>query len=288
MVMSMRTNFAVFILSHGRANNVLTIKALERAGYTGKIYIICDDEDKQLEEYRRLYKEKVFIFSKKEMDGTFDIGDNLNDRRVVIYARNKCHEIAKLLYLDYFLVLDDDYTNFRFRVEKDGVLKSIYCRHIDKVFEAMLDFLDCADITTVALAQTGDFIGGTDSNVFKQKLPRKAMNSFFCRTDRPFQFYGRINEDVNMYVTLGSRGELVFTTAECSLDQLATQSNPGGLTNIYVDQGTYYKSFITVMYNPSCCKVGLMGQSNKRLHHKIYWNYCTPKILSEKYKKVIE
>ena len=25
------------------------------------------------------------------------------------------------------------------------------------------------------------------------------MNSFFCRTDRPFKFLGSINEDVNAY-----------------------------------------------------------------------------------------
>ena len=35
-------NFAVFILSHGRANNVITIKTLRDVGYTGKIYIIIN------------------------------------------------------------------------------------------------------------------------------------------------------------------------------------------------------------------------------------------------------
>ena len=39
-----REDFAIFILSHGRANNVKTVKTLEREGYTGKWYIICDNE----------------------------------------------------------------------------------------------------------------------------------------------------------------------------------------------------------------------------------------------------
>ena len=37
-------DFAVFILTHGRADNVKTYKTLKRFGYTGKIYIIIDNE----------------------------------------------------------------------------------------------------------------------------------------------------------------------------------------------------------------------------------------------------
>lgn len=281
----MRNNFAVFILSHGRANKVLTINTLKKCNYTGKIYLIVDDEDEQLEEYKKLDVEDVIVFCKKDEMKKTDTIDNYQDHKLVVYARNVCHDIAKKLGLTYFLVLDDDYTEFRFRVEKDGVLRTIYCRHIDEVFEAMLDFLDVANISTVALAQTGDFIGGLESNVFKKKLCRKAMNSFFCRTDRPFKFLGSTNEDVNAYVSLGNKGKLFFTVAECSLDQLATQSNKGGLTDIYLENGTYVKSFYSVICCPSAVKVQLMGVSNKRLHHKVYWNYCLPKIINEKYKK---
>ena len=41
----MRNDFAVLILSHGRPNNIKTIKALENANYTGKYYIVIDNED---------------------------------------------------------------------------------------------------------------------------------------------------------------------------------------------------------------------------------------------------
>lgn len=36
----MRNDFAVFILTHGRADNVVTVPAIKKAGYTGKIYFI--------------------------------------------------------------------------------------------------------------------------------------------------------------------------------------------------------------------------------------------------------
>ena len=35
-------NFAVFILTHGRPDNVKTIPTLKKCGYTGNIYFIVD------------------------------------------------------------------------------------------------------------------------------------------------------------------------------------------------------------------------------------------------------
>ena len=278
-------NFAVFILSHGRANNIITLEALKKGGYTGKIYIIIDDEDKQGPEYKRLYGDKVIVFSKKEMDGTFDIGDNFNDRRVVVYARNKCHNIAKSLGLDYFLELDDDYTDFCYRYEDKGSLRRIQCKDLNKLFEKCINFLEVSKAHAIAFGQGGDYIGGTGSALWSKKLLRKVMNTFFCKTDRPFQFYGRINEDTTMYTLLGQRGYLFFTLGDVMVNQLQTQLNKGGLTDIYLDKGTYYKSFLSVMYSPSCVSVSSMGNTYRRIHHRVHWNNCTPKILNEKYKK---
>lgn len=108
-------DFAVFILTYGRANNVKTYKTLKRFGYTGKIYLICSDDDKQVKDYKEKYKDQVIVFSKKDYKDKFDIGDNFDDERVVVYARNSCYNIAKKLGITYFLVLDDDYTDFSYR-----------------------------------------------------------------------------------------------------------------------------------------------------------------------------
>ena len=40
-----KEDFTVFILTHGRPNNVKTYKTLKRFGYTGKIHIVIDNED---------------------------------------------------------------------------------------------------------------------------------------------------------------------------------------------------------------------------------------------------
>ena len=39
----MRDDFAVFILTHGRAKQQKTVKTLKRCGYTGRLYLIVDE-----------------------------------------------------------------------------------------------------------------------------------------------------------------------------------------------------------------------------------------------------
>lgn len=277
-------DFAVFILSHGRANNVKTLKALEKSNYDGKIYIICDDEDEQIEDYRKLGKE-VIVFNKKEEMKYTDTEDNFKDHRLVVYARNKCHDIAKKLKLKYFLVLDDDYSEICFRYIDGKKLRAKNCENANRLFDAMLDFLDVSGALTVAMSQAGDFIGGAENGKIEKGIDRKAMNSFFCKTDRPFKYYGSTNEDVNSYIVNGMKGNLMFTIYKPSIVQTATQQNKGGLTDIYLDNGTYVKSFYSVIAEPSCARVAIMNTKNPRIHHKILWNNCCPKILDEKYKK---
>ena len=282
----MRTDFAVFILSHGRADRVLTLEALRKHGYTGKCYIIADNEDDTLPEYKERFGDKLIVFDKALKAKECDTCDNLPERNIVLFARNSCHEIAKNLGLTYFLELDDDYVCFRSRyLDESGVLRTVYVNDFDAIVDAMLEFLDTSGAYSVAFAQTGDFIGGSGSKVFRERLTRKVMNSFFCRTDMPFEFMGRINEDVNMYVTLGSRGQLFFTVAQVSLDQQTTQQHSGGLTESYLALGTYVKSFYTVINNPSSVKIYVMGGSHKRIHHSIDWNKAVPKIISSDFKK---
>ena len=280
----MRDDFAVLILSHGRADKMRTVRTLEAGGYTGKTYIIIDDEDDTADEYLRRFGSSVIKFSKSEMDGKFDIGDNLDDRRVVVYARNKCHQIANELGLKYFLELDDDYTEIDYRWWDGERLKAGRCKQLDNLFEAMIHFLDVSGSITVAFAQGGDLIGGANRTFWKG-LSRKAMNAFFCRVDRPFEFYGRINEDVNMYVMNNIWGNRLFTLMNVAVVQPQTQTTKSGLTDIYLDMGTYYKSFISVMYAPSCVKVTMMNTTHKRVHHTVSWDNCAPKILSEYWRK---
>ena len=278
-------DFAVFILTHGRADNVITLKTLKKQRYTGKYFIVIDDEDKQEEKYRDNFGDKVLRFSKKKIAKTFDTMDTQKDRRTIVYARNACFQLAKEVGVRYFLELDDDYTDFQFRYEENGKMKVKSIDNIDEVFDAYLDFLKVSKADTVAMAQGGDFIGGCKSGNFQKRLLRKAMNSFFCDTEKPFQFFGRINEDVNTYTRLGSVGKIFLTAVDAMLTQKQTQQNKGGMSDVYNASGTYLKSFYSVMIMPSAVKIAEMGDKHRRIHHNVSWENCVPKILNQKWKK---
>lgn len=281
-------SFVAFILSHGRAGNVKTLRTLRKCGYTGKVIIVIDNEDRLEEEYKRIYgKDNVIVFDKLDISRRYDTMDNFEERRTVFYARNACFEIAERLGYEYFLELDDDYTQLAFKIVKDWKFKSQDVKDANMLFDLMLDFLDLSGAYTVAFAQGGDFIGGKENSRFKQKIIRKAMNTFFCKTNRKFDFIGRVNEDVNTYCYNGTIGNLLMTYTDVAIEQGTTQKQIGGMTEQYLDSGTYLKSFYTVMCCPSCVTIGMMGGSKTgmRLHHMIHWDSCTPKILSDRYKK---
>lgn len=273
----MRDDFAAFILTHGRADRVDTYKTLRNCGYTGKVYIVIDDEDKTADEYRKRYGKEVLQFGKAEIAKTFDEGDNFNDRRAIIYARNACFNLAREVGVKYFVELDDDYHWFGYRFDKGYTIRSL-----DDTFSKLVEFLEATPTDSIAFSQGGDHIGGADSPI---KLKRKAMNSFVCSTEKPIQFFGRINEDVNVYTNGTRRGILFFTLTSIQLNQKETQTKSGGMTDIYLNSGTYIKSFYTVMYAPSCTKISTMGRFNQRLHHSINWNATAPCIIREEYKK---
>lgn len=282
--------FCVFILTHGRPDNVITLETLRRCGYTGRLYLVLDNEDKTVERYKANFgAEKVIVFDKKAEADACDEGNNFDDRRTPLMARNACFKIAEQLGVTHFLVLDDDYMIFEFRHLSAcrTRLLTTAAKDLDALFCLMLDFFVKGGFTSLALAQGGDFIGGANSPFVANGFPllRKCMNSFLCSTAKPFKFVGALNDDVNTYTTLGSRGHLFGTILAASLVQRQTQAQAGGITEMYKRFGTYCKSFTTVMMMPSAVKVSMMHSSNPRIHHSIKWVNAVPCIISEKWRK---
>ncbi len=233
----MRDDFCAFILTHGRPDKVLTYRTLRRAGYTGKIFIVVDDEDKTRHQYMAEFGEQVLVFSKADIASRFDEADNFCDRRSIFYARNACFDQAKLVGCKYFIQLDDDYHEFQFRVDRNYDQAYFPIRKLDAILSEMLAYYESIPALSIAMSQGGDFLG--DNGGHASWVKRKAMNSFICSVDRPFSFMGRINEDVNTYTNLGRCGELFMTIGAVQLGQKQTQKNSGGMTELYLDSGTY-------------------------------------------------
>jgi len=291
----MREDFCAFILTHGRPDRVHTARTLRSHGYSGQIFIVIDDEDETGEEYKRTFGDDVLVVSQDEAAKYTDPCDNFSGRNSPLWKRNACWDLARRTGYRYFIQLDDDYKGWHYRRMGKGHRLSSSIRDefhswklgsLDAVFEALVLLIETTPIKTIALAQGGDYIGGEP---YKTLFRRKAMNSFVCDRDKPFLFRGRLNDDVNTYVSLGAIGDLFFTYMGAYLSQERTQANRGGITDIYLKYGTYVKSFYTVMTAPSCTHIGLMGNIHKRLHHRINWRKAVPLIIAEpKREKYVE
>ena len=93
--------FVVFILTHGRAYNMHTYRALKNSGYTGDIIFVVDNEDSMVKDYQELYGiENVYVFDKLKKSKEVDPMDLSEDRRAILYARCACFDIAEELGYD--------------------------------------------------------------------------------------------------------------------------------------------------------------------------------------------
>ena len=284
----MRDDFAVMIICHGRAENTPTFVTLRRYGYTGRIIIVCDDEDEDLPNYQKIYPE-VEVFSKQEVLKYTDPMDNKHDMRCAVYARNACFDIAERLGLEYFAEFDDDYISNPYRWEEDGVLYRSVRANLDEVFEAYLEFMETSEeIYSVAFGQPGDFIGGVGSRLHQKKYRRKCMNSWICKTSRRFTFNGTMNDDMLTYSVYGMRGKIFLTFDFIMIDQPETQQVEGGMTDMYLGAGTYQKTWYSIMCCPSFVKAGMMGDRYYRIHHSVDHESAYPMIISSRYRKEVE
>jgi len=282
----MENNFCIFIISNGRPNDVITLDTLKKAGCILPVFILVDNEDNTVDEYLKKYKNIVYIFDKKKYADKVDQYDNLNNLQTTTHARNACFDLAKDLGYEYFLVLDDDYTSFKIRIN-DKLKHPDHCPNLtsglDKIILSTLEYYKNGNFTSICFSQGGDWFGGETN--FNKKPKRKAMNSFFCSINRRFWFISRLNEDVNTYMALGHQGHVFLTIPFVQLDQKTTQKTNGGMSDAYIEGGTYVKSFYTLLNRPDCTKINLMGRTDKRLHHVIDWSIAVPMIIDEKYRK---
>lgn len=274
----------VVILSHGRPRKQTTYSMLKKYGYRGDIVILCDNLDETLEEYRQLYPGIIHVFDKNNEMERSDSADNFRKTISSMYARNASFDVAKNLGYKYFLQLDDDYNEIRTRVGSD--LSFRYKASYGTVTEQILSlvkFLQNTGVDAVCMSQGGDWLGGAKSFIKEGvRMSRKAMNSFVFRTSSHVRFSGLLNEDTNLYTSKGRAGCVFITYLPLSINQIATQRSPGGMTPAYLESGTYVKSFYSVVHAPSCVKISTLGFGKRsRIHHKVSWENCAVKIVPE-------
>lgn len=280
----------IFILTHRRPTRQTTLNYLRRLDTRQPIYLVVDDADPTLDDYRRRY-DNVLVFSKSDYAGD-TLLPNGGHKGSVVYARRAAYDLAEQIGVTHFVMMDDDYGDFEFLFSRSlshcrrFTLKRGEGDRLDAIFAAHWRFYDRAPIALLALLQAGDLVGGKRNPLARAPLlARKAMNVFFASVARRVWFRGEMNEDVNTYLWLGASGQLVFSTNLLLVNQKDTQSQPGGATDMYLKLGNYVKSYTSVLVAPAAVKVSPLRTSYGRLHHKINWRHAVPRIVSESWRK---
>ena len=73
------------------------------------------------------------------------------------------------------------------------------------------------------------------------------MTTFLMRADDLQYFHMRMNDDITTSLINGMRGKLYYTYMPVMVYVDLTQVQHGGMTDIYKKNGTYRKSFYSVM-----------------------------------------
>lgn len=276
-----KTDYPVYIISYKRPDRVKTLEILR--AYE-PVYIVVSDDDPTLEQYHARYSERLIVY--RRGDYPMMMMDNLPDRVSSAPPRNAIIEIAKRAGYRAICMMDDDYRYVHVmpNLPINRVLFTATPKQIAWLIRRSFELLlETPELDVFAWAQNGDMPAPEMMPVYKLLYNRKAMNVFFARPERFPKFIGRLNEDANSYVYYGNRGVLYLSTSMIHIKQEMTQTNPGGMTEVYKRYNTYTKSFYTVMLHPSGVSVdiGRLG----RPHHLINGKYTCPHIITGEYRK---
>lgn len=280
----MSRNDCIFVPSFGRAMNISTVNLLRRHGCKKKIYVVCDDSDKDLEVYKEKFKKDCLVFSKRDYQW-IDTIDNSESFAGVIYARYAIQDFAKRIGITHYLMIDDDVSDIAYRVYDNDGLKREYVDNIDYVIDAAFDFLDDADADALSFATGGQFIGGYGNKDVLKRFKRRVLQNLFCRTKRPLKFVGRMNEDIACFVLGNKLGGIYITSYMLAMHTAEEQVLSGGMTEYYTARGCFAKAFYPVVCAPDCVKVSCVGLKNPRPCHSTDARRMLPMILNEKWRR---
>jgi hypothetical protein len=281
----MTKKFAVFILTHGRPHNQLTVKTLQDLGYDGDLYLVVDDQDNTFDEYVKVWgADKVVVFHKDHFIKHTDTGLHNPVPKFAVFARNAIEFIARTMGYKTFMMLDDDITKLRVRLPVGNSLKSFqFNGNFNSILKMSVDFvLDC-NIACMGLGFCNLYIGGVEN--FNKENPRQRLcaEAFIRNTSHPMLWRLNMVEDLITSIDAAMRGEVwfQFLPIQCEI-KISEGVVEGGNSDVYRQLGMYRISFMPVIAYPS---------ANAVKYGKKSWittttpDKCIPKIISSRYRK---
>lgn len=283
-----REDFAVYVVTNGRAERQESVKRFRRAGYTGRIFYVVDDEDSQLRRYKEIYGDNVRVFSKQEYIDRIDWMTNRETRKAAVYGKCACFDIAKADGIQYFCMIDDDITRILFKDYRRGKLNTYPATSMNEICNRICETLEKAPFECIGIAKDGAYIGGANEAV-KDGIFWRLSQCVFYRTDRPWKFRSIMYEDTMSSLDMPLIGRMSNSITSLSHDVEHNKSLPGGMNETYTDAGDskeYIGNFMLLMAHPDALVLTMAKKRGKmqwrfRLNH----DSCFPKVLNERWRK---
>lgn len=258
----------IYIPSWSRANVATTPAALDRIGVPYCIVVQADQWDAYADRYPtdRLLVLDPFYQETYDACGDFP-GQQLGPGPV----RNFAWDHAKAEGHDWFWTMDDNITLFA-RLHRNQRIPV----GDGAIFAAMEDFV--GRYTNVAMAGPHYWMF-TKS---RDKLPPFTLNSriFSCqlhRTDLPFRYRGRYNDDAILSLDILKAGWCTVLFNTFLQWKMPTQTLPGGCNGaFYATEGTLPKSKMLVREHPD---VARLTWKFRRWHHHVDYSVFKQRLI---------
>ena len=271
----------VFIPSYHRADNLKTVKFLEKIDYDMKhVYVFIDDEADDRERYKAIAKQYGFhlvVFDMTEARKRFDYVHRASvSRRSAGQARNMFQDYAKKKGIERYVVMDDDTKEFQFRV-KGVYMHTASGDTVKRTFEMIAEMMRRQRIGLFGVSQTGDFYG----SLYLSMMRRKVMNVTFYDTRFIYRGERGVQDDDTSQFT-GVLNEGLFTGSLAdgiNLQQTVSATAKGGLTDLYNECKLYNKAMVTPIQYPSAIRAERQVMNGGRIHHRIDYRYLAPKLM---------
>lgn len=257
----MNPRFPLYIVSKGRWQSRLTVKALDSMHVPFRVIV----EEQEFEHYASVIDSAKLLVLNPEFQDVYDTCDDLGDSksRGPGPARNFAWAHALSVGAAWHWVLDDNIMGF------DRLNRNLKIRVYDGVFfRAIEDFV--LRYTNVAMA-------GPNYRYLakrKQHLPPFVANTriYSCnliRNDLPFRWRGRYNEDTILSLDMLKAGWCTVQFNAFLQDKVSTQVMRGGCTDeFYAQEGTLPKSQMQVRVHPDVSR--LMWRFGRPHHYVDY------------------
>lgn len=265
---TMNNLFPIYIVSKGRWDSRLTVKALEGMGIPYHIVV----EEQEFGQYAQVIDAAKILVLDKAYQRDYDPFDSLGDSisKGSGPARNFAWDHSIANGHSWHWLMDDNIRHF-YRVNnnlKVRVKSGVFFRVIE-------DFV---------LRYTNIGMAGPNYEKFApRKLARPAyqLNTriFSCnliRNDLPFHWRGRFNEDADLSLRILKAGWVTMLFNAYLAEKLTTQTLKGGNTEVYKKEGTLIKSRMLVAMHPDLTRVVWKFH---RWHHVVDYSVFQQKLL---------